>query len=126
MHLLHRGEGERGGEREGHGEIGEAFILFIDQVSSGLESMKVSLQMQTAYYECVYHSFFITSKRTKHSILTMLHLNIQEMTKGNADSGYMHQRIIAPKFTGHESVRTGWNAWTFHCKTCVAWGRALA
>lgn len=106
--------------------MGGAFILLIDQVSFGLEFMKVSLQMQSAYYVCVYHSFFITSKGTKHSILAMLHLHIQEMTKGNTDSGCMHQRIIAPKFTGHESVRTGWNVWTFHCKTCIARGGALA
>lgn len=86
--------------------------------------MKVSLHMRSAYYVCVYYSFFITSKRTKHSILIMLHLNIQEMTKGNTGLGYMHQRIIAPKFTGHELVRTGWNTWMFHCKTCVARGRA--
>lgn len=84
MHLLHLGEGERGKEGEGQGEMG-AFILFIDQVSSGLEHMKLSLQMQSAYYVCkFYHSFFITSKRTKQ-YLNNATLKHTRNTKGNTN-----------------------------------------
>lgn len=80
--------------------------------------------MQSAYYvyKCLLFFFHNFKKNPKHRILIMLHLNTQEITKGNTDLGCVHQRIIAPKFIGHESVRTGWNVWMFHCKMCVAQG----
>lgn len=101
----------RRGRKRGTG-YGEGVTIFIDPSQMWFRLYEVSLQIQPAYYACKRPLFFlITSKRTKYSILIMLHLNIKETTKEITGFGYICQRVIVLRFMGHGSVRIGCNLW---------------